>query len=89
MQRLHEKHGVRFHLGTKPVAIDERSVTLANGERLPADLVVVGIGVRPATGTGGTGRARRGPRRPRERVPRDERARHLRRRRHRALAGSR
>lgn len=47
MRRLHEQHGVRFQLGTKPVAIDEHSVTLANGERLPANLVVVGIGVRP------------------------------------------
>jgi NADPH-dependent 2,4-dienoyl-CoA reductase/sulfur reductase-like enzyme len=48
-RRLHEQHGVRFHLGTTPVAIDAHAVTLANGERLPANLVVVGIGVRPAT----------------------------------------
>jgi NADPH-dependent 2,4-dienoyl-CoA reductase/sulfur reductase-like enzyme len=38
---------VTFHLGTSAVSIDERQVTLQNGERLPADLVVVGIGVRP------------------------------------------
>lgn len=47
-RRLHEKNGVRFHMGTQSVAIDEHAVTLATGERLPADLVVVGIGVRPA-----------------------------------------
>jgi NADPH-dependent 2,4-dienoyl-CoA reductase/sulfur reductase-like enzyme/nitrite reductase/ring-hydroxylating ferredoxin subunit len=47
-RRLHEGHGVRFHLGTTPVSIDAHSVLLANGERLPANLVVVGIGVRPA-----------------------------------------
>jgi apoptosis-inducing factor 3 len=48
IRRLHEEHGVTFHLGTTAVAIDERSVTLKNGEKLQADLVVVGIGVRPA-----------------------------------------
>ena len=38
-----------FHLGTTATAIDRRSVTLKNGENLQADLVVIGIGVRPAT----------------------------------------
>lgn len=47
IQGLHEEHGVRFHLGRKPTAIDEVAVTLDDGQQLPADLVVVGVGVRP------------------------------------------
>jgi NADPH-dependent 2,4-dienoyl-CoA reductase/sulfur reductase-like enzyme/nitrite reductase/ring-hydroxylating ferredoxin subunit len=48
MRRLHEQHGVIFHLGTTPVSIDELGVVLQSGERLDADLVVIGVGVRPA-----------------------------------------
>jgi NADPH-dependent 2,4-dienoyl-CoA reductase/sulfur reductase-like enzyme/nitrite reductase/ring-hydroxylating ferredoxin subunit len=49
IRSVHELHGVAFHLGRTAVSIDEHAVTLDNGERIDADLVVVGIGVRPAT----------------------------------------
>ncbi len=45
---LHEQHGVTFHLETTATSIDSQGVTLKNGEHLEADLVVVGVGVRPA-----------------------------------------
>ena len=49
IRTLHEQHGVRFHLGTTATRMDEHRVTLANGDTLEADLVVIGVGVRPAT----------------------------------------
>ncbi|MGH7100113.1 MAG: FAD-dependent oxidoreductase, partial [Stellaceae bacterium] len=49
VRRLHEENGVVFHLGTTVAAIADKEVRLASGESLGADLVVVGIGVRPAT----------------------------------------
>ena len=48
IQRLHEEHAVTFHLGTTASSIDERGVTLETGENIPADLVVIGVGVRPS-----------------------------------------
>lgn len=48
IRQLHEQHGVTFHLGNTVASIDERGVALQTGERLPAEVVVVGIGVRPA-----------------------------------------
>lgn len=44
---LHEGHGVRFHLRETVAGIDGKTVMLKGGGALAADLVVVGIGVRP------------------------------------------
>ena len=52
-QQVHEENGVSFRLGTKATQFEGNAkveaVILNNGERLAADLVVVGIGVQPAT----------------------------------------
>ena len=52
-RRLHEEHGVRFKLGSIVYRFDGshnvEAVALDNGERIATDMVVVGVGVRPAT----------------------------------------
>ena len=40
-------HGVKLHLGTSAKSITDKSVVLANGVELPADLIILAIGVRP------------------------------------------
>jgi NADPH-dependent 2,4-dienoyl-CoA reductase/sulfur reductase-like enzyme/nitrite reductase/ring-hydroxylating ferredoxin subunit len=47
IQTLHEEKGVAFHLGHKPARIEPAAVVLDDGTRLDADLVVIGVGVRP------------------------------------------
>ena len=47
VRAVHEKHGVVFHLGHTGTQIDATSVTLDNGEKVTADFVVIGVGVRP------------------------------------------
>ena len=49
VRSLHEKEGVTFHLGESVTAIEGPRVRLAGGSLLHADLVIVGIGVRPRT----------------------------------------
>ncbi|MFO7323815.1 MAG: FAD-dependent oxidoreductase [Chloroflexota bacterium] len=53
-QREHEANGVRFRLNAEVAGFEGENgrvtgVRLKNGDLLPADFVVVGIGVRPAT----------------------------------------
>jgi NADPH-dependent 2,4-dienoyl-CoA reductase/sulfur reductase-like enzyme/nitrite reductase/ring-hydroxylating ferredoxin subunit len=47
VRALHEENGVHFHLGNTVTAIADKKVTLKNGDTLEADLVVMGVGVRP------------------------------------------
>ena len=47
VRALHEEQGVVFHLGDTVAAIDGKHATLKSGGVLEADLVVVGVGVRP------------------------------------------
>jgi apoptosis-inducing factor 3 len=53
LQRVHENHNVRFRLGNKVARISGsdkvEAVELESGEKLEADLIVVGVGVKPAT----------------------------------------
>jgi apoptosis-inducing factor 3 len=48
VRALHEEHGVVFHLGARPTALDASGVTLSDGSTVTGDLVVVGIGVEPS-----------------------------------------
>lgn len=48
IRKLHEAHGVDFHLGTAVKSMDGRHVTLSDDSVLEADFVVAGIGVRPS-----------------------------------------
>ncbi len=53
LQQAHEEKGVTFRLGRTPVRLEgdsrARAVVLDDGETLPADLVVAGLGIKPAT----------------------------------------
>jgi NADPH-dependent 2,4-dienoyl-CoA reductase/sulfur reductase-like enzyme/nitrite reductase/ring-hydroxylating ferredoxin subunit len=48
IRKLHEAHGVNFHLGQTVSRVNERMVTLSSGTMLEADFLVLGVGVRPA-----------------------------------------
>ena len=50
IRRLHEEHGVVFHLGSTVRRVNGRVVTLTDGTTLDADFLVLGVGVRPAIG---------------------------------------
>jgi apoptosis-inducing factor 3 len=47
IRKVHEEQGVVFHLGRKSSRVSGGRVVLDDGQSLPADLLVAGIGVRP------------------------------------------
>jgi NADPH-dependent 2,4-dienoyl-CoA reductase/sulfur reductase-like enzyme len=47
IQRAHEEHGVRFYLGRTAAEITQDRIRIDDGTELEAELVVVGVGVRP------------------------------------------
>jgi NADPH-dependent 2,4-dienoyl-CoA reductase/sulfur reductase-like enzyme/nitrite reductase/ring-hydroxylating ferredoxin subunit len=47
IKSLHEEKGVVFHLGHTGASIEPDAVVLDDGTRVLADLVVIGVGVRP------------------------------------------
>ena len=49
LQALHERNGVRFHLSSVISGFDGKKLTTADGTSIAADLVLLGIGVRPRT----------------------------------------
>ena len=50
IRTLHQSKGVQFRLGAAVARVDEDAVVLESGERLPAALVVAGLGVSPVLG---------------------------------------
>ncbi|MFV8258589.1 FAD-dependent oxidoreductase [Bdellovibrio bacteriovorus] len=49
LHKLHEEHGVIFHLGHTIKEIRQRSVLLDDGHSVDCDFVIVGTGIRPNT----------------------------------------
>ncbi len=47
---LHSERGIDLRCGVRIAGIEEDAVRLGDGTRLPADVILVGIGVDPATG---------------------------------------
>jgi 3-phenylpropionate/trans-cinnamate dioxygenase ferredoxin reductase subunit len=47
--RLHREHGVRLHLGRGVTEVSAHHVVTTTGERLEADVVLLGVGARPRT----------------------------------------
>ncbi len=48
IRRLHESHGVEFHLGQTVARVDGNKARLSGGDVLEADFLVLGVGVRPS-----------------------------------------
>lgn len=50
VRKLHESHGVVFHLGETVSHVDGDKVALTGGQSIQADFLVLGVGVRPSLG---------------------------------------
>jgi len=48
IRKLHEAHGVTFHLGKTVTRVRDRAVTLSSGMVVDADFLILGAGVRPS-----------------------------------------
>jgi NADPH-dependent 2,4-dienoyl-CoA reductase/sulfur reductase-like enzyme/nitrite reductase/ring-hydroxylating ferredoxin subunit len=48
VRKVHEEHGVVFHLGETVAHVEGNHVTLSGGQTLEADFLVLGVGVRPS-----------------------------------------
>jgi NADPH-dependent 2,4-dienoyl-CoA reductase/sulfur reductase-like enzyme/nitrite reductase/ring-hydroxylating ferredoxin subunit len=55
IRKLHEAHGVMFHLGQTVSRMDGRRATLSDATVLEADFIVLGVGVRPSIALGEQG----------------------------------
>ncbi len=49
-RQIHEEKSVNFKLGEQVARLEANAVVLKSGESLRADLIVAGLGVKPATG---------------------------------------
>jgi len=47
IRKLHEAHGVVFHLGETVKRMDGKRITLSGGPSFDADFAILGVGVRP------------------------------------------
>ena len=50
VEAKHRSHGVVFHFGVTVEAVDADGARLTDGQYLPADVILVGVGVEPAGG---------------------------------------
>ncbi len=48
VRKLHESHGVVFHLGENVRVVAGNKITLSGGKTIDADFIVVGVGVKPS-----------------------------------------
>jgi NADPH-dependent 2,4-dienoyl-CoA reductase/sulfur reductase-like enzyme/nitrite reductase/ring-hydroxylating ferredoxin subunit len=47
VRKVHDDHGVKFHLGASVKSVEPQAAVLDSGERIEGDFVVMGTGVRP------------------------------------------